>query len=198
MTRDRAAVKKIVLYAIKNNARVIVAPGERRRGPGRGGLERAEAEDAIDRIEAGNDPLSNEIAQGLRSAAAQGAVAGAAIESRDRELVGKTVAAMHLYGVAGDTQCHLVAGHLGGRRQERIGERVGGGAGAVEDPARRLDVAVHLGDLPTHPLEIPNRTPEGAALLDVFDRFLERALGERLSEIWASGGGGQLAAEREA
>jgi hypothetical protein len=29
MTRDRAAVKKIVLGAIKNNARVIVAPGER-------------------------------------------------------------------------------------------------------------------------------------------------------------------------
>jgi hypothetical protein len=55
MTRDRAAVKKIVLGAIKNNARVIVAlilvPGSPP-GEARAGSERTEAEDAVDRIEA--------------------------------------------------------------------------------------------------------------------------------------------------
>ena len=62
MTRDRAAVKKIVLGAIKNNARVIVAlilvPGVPRPGAAARRLERADARDAVDRIVAsGAAPL---------------------------------------------------------------------------------------------------------------------------------------------
>src|ERR1700720_3485372 len=125
MTRDRAAVKKIVQDAIKNNARVIVVPGRARRDRARAGLERAEAEDAVDRIEAGDDPLSDQGAQSLRGAAAQGAVAGAAIKSRDREFVGEAVAAMHLDRVAGNAQRHFIDGYLGCRGEEWVGEWVG-------------------------------------------------------------------------
>ena len=59
MTRDRAAVKKIVQGAIKNNPQVIVALilvlGELVRGPDAPALRSAEAEDAVDEVEAGND-----------------------------------------------------------------------------------------------------------------------------------------------
>ena len=59
MTRDRAAVKKIVQRAIKNNPQVIVALilvlGELVRGPDAPALRSAEAEDAVDEVEAGND-----------------------------------------------------------------------------------------------------------------------------------------------
>ena len=58
MTRDRAAVKKIVQGAIKNNPQVIVALilvlGELVRGPGAPALTSAEAEDAIDEVKPGN------------------------------------------------------------------------------------------------------------------------------------------------
>src|SRR5207248_6571808 len=58
MTRDRAAVKKIVHRAIKNNPQVIVALilalGELVRGPGAPALTSAEAEDAIDEVKPGN------------------------------------------------------------------------------------------------------------------------------------------------
>ena len=61
MTRDRAAVKKIVQRAIKNNSQVIVALilvlAELVRGPGASALTSAEAEDAVDEIEAGNDAV---------------------------------------------------------------------------------------------------------------------------------------------
>jgi len=59
MTRDRAAVKKIVQGAIKNNFRVIVALilvlGGLVRRPGAPALRSAEAEDSVDEVEAGND-----------------------------------------------------------------------------------------------------------------------------------------------
>src|SRR5271170_7463796 len=131
--------------------------------------EHAEPEDAVVGVETGQHPLADQVAQGLRGAAAQGAVAGAAVEARDRVLVGKAVAAMHLDRLAGDPERHLVAGDLGDRGQQRVGERVGGGAGAVEDAARRLDVAVHLGDLPAHALEVGDGMAKGGALLGVFE-----------------------------
>src|SRR5712672_1767113 len=96
------------------------------------GSESAETEDAVDRIETGNDPLPDQVTQCLRGAAAQGAVARAAVESRYRKLVGEAVAAMHLDRVARDLERHLVAGHLGDRGQQRIGKWIGAGAGAVE------------------------------------------------------------------
>src|SRR5437764_1151482 len=94
------------------------------------------------------------------------AIPGTAIEAGHRELFGEAVAAMHLDRLAGDAQRHLVDRYLGGGGQERVGERVGAGAGAVEDRAARFDVAVHLGDLPADPLEIGDRPAKGAALLD--------------------------------
>src|SRR5947207_3421094 len=66
MTRDRAAVKKIVQHAIKNNPQVIVALilvlGELVRRPGAPALTSAEAEDAVDEVEAGNDTAPLETA----------------------------------------------------------------------------------------------------------------------------------------
>src|SRR5439155_20677349 len=164
----RARVKKIVLRAINNTCSrdccnpsgILTMAGRCSKSP--------ETENAVDRVEAGDDPLSDQVTQCLRGAAAQGAVAGAAVESRHRELVGETVAAMHLDGVAGDPQRHLVDGDLGRRGEQRVGERVGGGTGAVKDAAARLGVAVHLGDLPAYALEIADRPAEGAAFLDVF------------------------------
>src|SRR5206468_7423558 len=73
------------------------------------GSEHAEAEDAVDRVDAGQDPLADQVAQGLGGAAAEGAVAGAAVEARHRELVGEAIAAMHLDRLAGDPERHLVA-----------------------------------------------------------------------------------------
>ena len=85
---------------------------------------------------------------------------------------------MHLNGVAGDPQRHLIDGDLGRRGEQRVGKRVGGGAGAIEDAARRLDVAVHFGDLPAHALEIGYGSAEHAAVLGILHRLFERALGE--------------------
>src|SRR5207253_2148921 len=162
MPLDRARVKKIVARAINNtcsrdccNSPSILAAELYT------GSKSPETENAVDRIEAGDDALADQVAQCLRGAAAQGAVAGAAVESRHRELVGEAVAAMHLDGVAGDPQRHLVDGDLGRRGEQRVGKRVGGGTGAVKDAAARLDVAVHLGDLPAHALEIADRAAEG-------------------------------------
>src|SRR2546421_11459292 len=57
MTRDRAAVKKIVQRAIKNNPQVIVALilvlGELVRRPGAPALTSADAEDAVDEVRGG-------------------------------------------------------------------------------------------------------------------------------------------------
>src|ERR1700730_14453342 len=75
--------------------------------------EHAHSEDAVDRVEAGEHAFADEVAQGFGGAAAQGAVAGAAVEARDRELVGEAVAAMHLDRLAGDPQRHFVAIGLG-------------------------------------------------------------------------------------
>src|SRR5260370_36972018 len=66
--------------------------------------EHAEAEDAIDRVETGQHAFADQVAQGFGRAAAQGAVAGAAVEARDREFVGEALAAMPLDGFAGDSQ----------------------------------------------------------------------------------------------
>src|ERR1700724_1213751 len=154
MTRDRAAVKKIVARAAPLWLTRSLRCARHLSDAPESGLESAEAEDAVDRIEPGDDALADQVAQRLRGAAAQRAVAGAAIESRHRELVGEAVAAMHLDGLAGDPERHLVAGHLGDRGQQRIGERVGAGAGAIEHAARGLDLTIHLGDLPADALEI--------------------------------------------
>src|SRR5450755_3681578 len=60
----------------------------------------------------------------------------------------------------------------------RIGKRIGGHAGAIQDTARGLDLAVHLGELPAHALKVPDRLAEYRAVSDVVAGFLERALGE--------------------
>src|ERR1700732_5160929 len=142
------------------------------------GSEHAEAEDPVDGVEAGQDALADQVAEGLGGGAAQGAVAGAAVEARDREFVGEAVAAMDLDRFARDPQGHLVAIDLGDCGQQRVGERVGAGAGAVEHAAPDLDVLVHLGDLPAHALKLADRAAERSAFLDVAHRFFERTLGE--------------------
>src|ERR1700730_9398341 len=140
--------------------------------------EHAQPEDSVDGVEAGQHALADQVAQGLGRAAAERAVAGAAVEARDRELVGEAVAAMHLDRFARDPQGHLVAIDLGDCGQQRVGERVGAGAGAVEHAAPDLDVLVHLGDLPAHALKLADRAAERSAFLDVAHRFFERTLGE--------------------
>src|SRR5258706_10215092 len=60
------------------------------------GSECPEAENAVDRVDAGDDAFADQLAQCLRGAAAQRAVAGAAVEARYRVFVGKAVATMHL------------------------------------------------------------------------------------------------------
>jgi hypothetical protein len=77
----------------------------------------------------------------------------------------------------------------------RIGERIGAGAGAVEHAAARLDVLVHLGDLPAHALNLTNCAAERLALRDVAHRLLEGALGktERDEATLGVEGGEQLA-----
>src|ERR1700730_17003177 len=102
------------IYDVARLLQFVGYSNDRHAGPA---SERPEAENAVDRVEAGDDPLADQIPQCLRGAAAQRAVARAAVESRYRELVGKAVAAMHLDGVARDLERHLVAGHLGNRRQ---------------------------------------------------------------------------------
>src|SRR5437868_7140921 len=97
MPLDRARVKKIVLRAINNTCSRVCcnSPGILARD-NTASSKRPEAENTVDRIEAGDDSLADQVAQCLRGAAAQGAVAGVAVESRDRKLVGEAVAAMHL------------------------------------------------------------------------------------------------------
>ncbi len=85
---------------------------------------------------------------------------------------------MHLDRLAGDAQRHLVAIDLGDRREQRVGERVGAGAGAVEHAAPHFDVLVHLGDLPAHALKLADRAAERLAVLDIAHRFFEGALGK--------------------
>jgi hypothetical protein len=58
------------------------------------GSEHAEPHDPVDRVEAGQDALADQVAQGLGGAAAEGPVAGAAVEARHREFVGEAVAAI--------------------------------------------------------------------------------------------------------
>ena len=59
-----------------------------------------------------------------------------------------------------------------------LGKRIRGQARAVEQAATSLDVAVHLGQLPSHPLEIADPLPEGRAVPRILDRFLECTLGQ--------------------
>jgi len=66
----------------------------------------------------------------------------------------------------------------GNRGKKRIGKRVGAGAGAVEHAAARLDVLLHLGDIPAHALKLADRTTERLALLDVAHRLFKGAFGE--------------------
>ena len=73
---------------------------------------------------------------------------------------------------------HLVAGDLCHRRHERIGERVGGHAGAVEDAARGLDIAVHFRELPADALKVADRLAEHRAVPDVVAGLVERAFGQ--------------------
>src|SRR5260370_27878870 len=140
--------------------------------------EHAHSEDAIDRVETGQHALADQVAQGFGGAAAQRAVARAAVEARDREFVGEAVAAMHLDGFAGDAQGHLVAISLGDGREQRVGELVGAGAAAVEHAAPDLDVLVTLGDLPAHALKLADRAAECSAFLGIAYRLFERPLGE--------------------
>src|SRR4029077_3887652 len=125
-----------------------------------------------------HDPLADEIAQRLRGAAAERAVARAAIETRHRVFVGETEAAVQLDRLAGDPVRHLVAGDLGHRRQMRIGKRIGGDAGAIEDAAGGLDLAVHLRELPAHALKIRDRLAEYRPVPDIFAGLVERTLGQ--------------------
>src|SRR5271166_4193772 len=135
-------------------------------------------QDPVDRVDTRQHALTDQVAQRLGGAAAQGSVTRAAIEARHREFVGEAVAAMDLDRLAGHPQRHLVAIDLGDRGKKRIGKRIGASAGAVEHAAARLDVLVHLGDLPAHALKLADRAAERLALLDVAHRLLEGAFGE--------------------
>src|SRR6185312_1226615 len=115
--------------------------------------ERPEAHDAVLHIEVADDLLADEVAQRFRGAAADGAVAGATVEAGDGEFVGEAEAAMHLNRLGGDPQRHLVAEDLRRGRHERIRERVGGHAGAVQQAAGGLDVLEHVRQLPPDPLK---------------------------------------------
>src|SRR5215469_7305535 len=140
--------------------------------------ECAQPEDPVDRVDACQHPPADQVAQGLGRAAAESAVAGAAVEARHWELVGETVPAMDLDRFAGDPEGHFVTVSLGDRGQERVRERVGAGAGPVEHAAADLDILVHLGDFPAHPLKLADSAPERLALLDIAHRLLQGALGE--------------------
>src|SRR5438034_1706256 len=90
---------------IRRRSGRTIGPGFRRDCDGGSSRsERSQSEDAVDRVEAGENAAADQVLQGFGRAAAQGAVACAAIEARYRELVGEAVAAMHLNGVAGDPE----------------------------------------------------------------------------------------------
>src|ERR1700720_1634221 len=65
-------------------------------------LERPQPQNSVDRVDAGEHTAADQVLQRLGGAAAERAVAGAAIKARDRELVGKAIAAMYLDRLAGD------------------------------------------------------------------------------------------------
>src|SRR6516225_6133477 len=167
--------------AAETNIRVRTLESEHKsRGWSGGGrrLERPESEDPVRRIDAGQYTFADQVAQGFGRAAPESAVARPAIEARHREFVGEAVAAVDLDRLACHPQGHLVDRDLGGGGEQRVGKRVGAGAGAIEDAAARLDVAIHLGELPAHALKLADRTSKRLALLGVFDRLLECAFGE--------------------
>src|SRR5712675_3038269 len=89
-------------------------------------------------VEIGDDLAADQIAQRLRRATAERAVARAAIKPRYEILVGEAIAAVKLHRLVGDADGHLVAEDLRRRRQERIGEGVRGGTGAIKQAASRL------------------------------------------------------------
>src|SRR6202012_3830032 len=123
-----------------------------------------------------HDPLADQVAQGFGGAAAERAVARAAIEPRYGVFVGKAESAMELDRLAGDTVRHLVAGDFCHSRHERIGKRIGGDAGAIEDAPGDLDVAIHFRKLPADALEIADRLAEHGSVPDVIARLVEGAL----------------------
>src|SRR5579859_7931538 len=118
----------------------------------------------IIRTVGGHDVLADQVAQGFRRAAAERAVARAAIEAVDGIFLGEAEAAMHLQRVIGHAQGHLVAEHLGDRGHEGIWKRIGGCAGTIKDAASGLDVLVHVGELPAVALEIADRLAKHLAI----------------------------------
>ena len=76
----------------------------------------SQAEDALAEIHVADDLLADQVAQRLRRAAADRAIARAAIEPRHRVFVGEAEAAMQLHRLGGDTQRHLVVEDLSPRR----------------------------------------------------------------------------------
>src|SRR5205807_7732177 len=95
-----------------------------------------------------------------------------------REFVSETKSSMQLDRLAGDAVGHLVARDLGHRRHQGIGKWIGSDTGAIEDAAGRLDLAVHLGELPPRALIVPNRLSEHRPVPDIVAGFLKSAFGQ--------------------
>ena len=134
--------------------------------------------------EVAHELLADQVLQRLGRAAAERAVARAAIEARNRVLVGEAVAAVDLHRLAGDADRHLVAEHLRDGRFVGIGERVGGerrrdragcGPPRYRGTCRRASSAC--------PGSPPIALAEDRAVAHILDRFLEGALRPCPSEM---------------
>src|SRR3546814_2578134 len=108
--------------------------------------------------------------------AAEGPVAGAAVEVRDPVLIREAVTAVDLERLVGHPDRHLVHMHLGDGGKVGVGKGVGAGAGPVEDRAPDLDVAIHLGEHPAHSLHRADRAAKGLAVAGIAQSLAERTL----------------------
>src|SRR3546814_10974712 len=68
------------------------------------------------------DTLADEVLQGLRRSAAEGPVAGAAVEVRDPVLIREAVTAVDLERLVGHPDRHLVHMHLGDGGKVGVGK----------------------------------------------------------------------------
>src|SRR6266849_8752597 len=132
-------------------------------------------EDSVSVVQIGNEPFADQVAQRFGRAAAERSVAGAAVKARYGELVCKAVSAVDLDRLARDPDRHVVAEHLGGGGEQGVREGIGANASAIEKRAARLDILVHVGELPPQALKAADRTTECGAIAQVAHRFVEGA-----------------------
>src|SRR5271154_948674 len=82
---------------------------------------------------------------------------------------------MYLYSLSRNSQRHLIAKYFRGCGHERVGEWIGGQAGAIQKTPSRLDILEHVREFPANSLKVRDWFAKDRALANVVYRFIESA-----------------------